>query len=106
MLAAASCDSASTMVYPVTSFLTADTPDAVTRFVLPSGAPISASARSFVFIHVIQASMPAFLCSGVELAIICSIDATGAIYKTKNLLMSYLGELEKFALDRRCIIGA
>jgi hypothetical protein len=43
---------------------------AVTRLVLPSGAPMSTRTFSFFFIHAIHASIPAFICSGLDFAII------------------------------------
>jgi hypothetical protein len=50
------------------------------------------SARAFwlLFIHVIHASIPAFIRSGVEFAIISSIADAGARYNTKNLLTAHL----------------
>src|SRR5437588_128912 len=80
--------------YPVTSFLVLETPAAVTRFVLPSGAPMSVNAVALLSIHFFHACMPAFICSGVDLAIICSMADTGARYNTKNLLMTHLDNVK------------
>src|SRR4051812_45962364 len=58
----------------------------------PSGAPMSTIEAAAFLPQVIQASMPAFCCSGVAF-IICSNEARGALYRTRNFFMgvAFLG---------------
>ena len=56
---------------------------ALTRLVLPRGAPPSTIDFLFFSIHFIQASMPFFCCSGVELFIAFSKSVVDAMYRTE-----------------------
>src|SRR5579871_6261614 len=64
-----------------------EVPLASTRIVFPKGAPPSTSDFLFLSIHFIQASMPVFICSGVDSFIIFSKSAAEAMYKTMNFFI-------------------
>src|SRR2546421_10168927 len=74
------------MEYPPRSFVVGEAPRGVTRRLLPSGAPMSTIDPPAFLLQAIQASMPAFCCSGVAF-IICSNDVVGALYRTRNFFM-------------------
>src|ERR1700734_221880 len=78
------------MEEPQTSFLASLIPFASMRFVLPTGAPRSASEALLSSIHFIHASVPCFRCSGVEFFIISAIPEASAMYKARNFFIAFL----------------
>src|SRR5207253_4969756 len=82
-------DSASSTEYPEIWLSLSATPAEVTFLAPPTGDPMSTMASPALPAHAIHASIPAFICSGVEFDM-SSSDETVDRYRTMNFAIRRL----------------